>query len=137
MIGVILFDHHDDLLYVYSDDEFRNKIRSVADTLDISSKTECDDNGQLEALVVMQMFSPLLTSYRVMSHEFQNCYDGIACEDGSTIAFYERMNFLLVVVARNEINALHLVRIAFNIMHHVVGPSLSLCVKFDYAPKIK
>ncbi len=124
MIGVILFDHHDDLLYVYSDDEFRNKIKSVADSMDISNT---NSGGALEEIAVMQMFSPLLTSYRVMSHEFQNCYDAVTCEDGSSLAFYEQMNFLLVAVAsRTSINAVHLVRATFRIMQHVVGPSLSM-----------
>ena len=140
MIGIVLFDNHDDLLYVFSDDEFRGKIQSVADSLDMpleygqdGGSKKANDNG-VEAMVVMQMFSPLLTSYRVMNHEFQNYYDGITCEDGSTVAFYEKMNFLIVAVAKASINAVHLVRVSYSIMQHVVGPSLSM---YGNLPNVK
>lgn len=140
MIGIVLFDHHDDLLYVFSDDEFRSKIQSVADSMGLPSQPKDEETNEkkslisngVEAMAVMQMFSPLLTSYRVMNHEFQNYYDGITCDDGSTVAFYEKMNFLIVAVAKATINALHLVRVSYTIMQHVVGPSLSMygnCLK--------
>ena len=140
MFGVILFDNHDDLLYVYSDEEFKNKIETVAKDLNIcrnqqednlseaetiSQKSSMLKNG-VEALAVMQMFSPLLTSHRIMNEEFQNTFHNISCEDGSTLAFYEHMHFLAIAVSRSKVNAVHLVRASFDIMLHVCGPSLSM-----------
>jgi hypothetical protein len=148
MFGVILFDNHDDLLYVYSDDEFKNKIETVASELNISRNqqedhpsTEAETSQQkststmkngVEALAVMQMFSPLLTSHRIMNEEFQNTFHNIACEDGSTLAFYEHMNFLAIAVSRSKVNAVHLVRASFDIMLHVCGPSLSMYITCLY-----
>ena len=127
MIGLILFDNHDDLLYVYSDKEFRKKIECVATKLDIIDGCHSpDQETEIESIVLMQIFSPLLTSYRVMNQEFQNSYDGITCDDGSTVAFYEEMDFLLIAVAKHSINAVHLVRVCYQIMQHVCGPSFSL-----------
>jgi len=132
MIGLILFDNHDDLLYVFSDQEFRKKIETVARNLEIIScnshqdQTKPNKTTEIESIVLMQIFSPLLTSYRVMNQEFQNSYDGITCEDGSTVAFYEEMDFLLIAVAKYTINAVHLVKVCFETMQHVCGPSFSL-----------
>lgn len=129
MIGVVLFDNHDDLLFVYSDDEFKKRIHSVSNTLDMCRDEESDqdnDTRETESMILMQIFSPLLTSYRIMNQEFQNSYDCISCEDGSTVAFYEQMGFLLIAVAKSTVNAVHLARVCFNVMQHVVGPSLSV-----------
>lgn len=126
MVGVILFDNQDDLLFVYSDEDFKHKIQSAADLLDISPEGHGHAAAVNDADAVMQMFSPLLTSYRIMSHEFLNSYDGITCEDGSTVSFYEEDNYLLIVVASQTISAVHLVRVCFRIMRHVVGPSLTM-----------
>ena len=137
MFGVILFDNHDDLCYVYSDDEFKSKIERVATDLNINrpegSSDDHQETGQksttnsgVEALAVMQMFSPLLTSHRIMNEEFQNTFDSVTCEDGSTLAFYEHMNFLAIAVSMSKVNAVHLVRVSFSIMQHVCGPSLSM-----------
>ncbi|XP_046648900.1 uncharacterized protein LOC124340340 [Daphnia pulicaria] len=133
MIGVVLFDNHDDLLYVYSDREFKNRIHCVSDTLDmcaVPGEEVMDDDirsrRDAESMILMQIFSPLLTSHRIMNQEFQNSYDCIACEDGSTVAFYEQMGFLLITVARSSVNAVHLARVSFSLMQHVCGPSLSV-----------
>lgn len=129
MIGVVLFDNHDDLLFVFSDEEFKQRIHSVSDNLDMCTEDENEDDIQkkeAESMILMQIFSPLLTSYRIMNQEFQNSYDCISCEDGSTVAFYEQLGFLLIAVAKSNINAIHLARVCFNLMQHVVGPSLSV-----------
>lgn len=143
MIGVILFDNHDDLLYVFNDEEFRQRIKSVSDSLDISPPQyasfegdEGDDEAaghveetllrEAESMILMQIFSPLLTSYRIMNQQFHNSYDCISCDDGSTVAFYENQGFLLIAVAKTTVNAVHLVRVCFDIMQHVCGPSLSM-----------
>nr|CAG4636262.1 EOG090X07YB [Eubosmina coregoni]SVE69861.1 EOG090X07YB [Eubosmina coregoni] len=79
MFGVILFDNHDDLCYVYSDDEFKSKIERVATDLNINrpegSSDDHQETGQksttnsgVEALAVMQMFSPLLTLKHSETH---------------------------------------------------------------------
>ena len=133
MIGVVLFDNHDDLLYVYSDREFKNRIHCVSNTLDmcaVPGEITMDDDirsrKDAESMILMQIFSPLLTSYRIMNQEFQNSYDCVSCEDGSTVAFYEQMGFLLITVARSSVNAVHLARVCFSLMQHVCGPSLSV-----------
>jgi len=137
MIGLILFDNHDDLLYVFSDQEFRKKIETVARNLEIincnsyQDQTKPNKTTEIESIVLMQIFSPLLTSYRVMNQEFQNSYDGITCEDGSTVAFYEEMDFLLIAVAKYNINAVHLVKVCYETMQHVCGSSFSLLKHSD------
>lgn len=140
MIGVLLFDNHDDLLYVYSDGEFKNRIRCVSYTLDMwGVPGDCVQDDDIrtrmdaESMILMQIFSPLLTSYRIMSQEFQNSYDCITCEDGSTTAFYEQMGFLLIAVAKSTVNAAHLAKVCFSVMQHVCGPSLSVYVKCWYS----
>nr|CAG4651067.1 EOG090X07YB [Simocephalus serrulatus]SVE94300.1 EOG090X07YB [Simocephalus serrulatus] len=117
-----------------SDDEFKNRIHSVSDTLDMCRPEESDednDTRESESMILMQIFSPLLTSYRIMNQEFQNSYDCISCEDGSTVAFYEQMGFLLIAVAKSTVNAVHLARVCFTVMQHVVGPSLSVLKHSD------
>ncbi|XP_032785024.1 uncharacterized protein LOC116922744 isoform X1 [Daphnia magna] len=115
------------------DHEFKNRIRCVSNTLDmcaVPGEIAQDDDIRTrldaESMILMQIFSPLLTSYRIMNQEFQNSYDCITCEDGSTTAFYEQMGFLLIAVAKSTVNAAHLARVSFSVMQHVCGPSLSV-----------
>ena len=133
MIALILFDKNDDMLYVYSDTEFSSQMQNVADTMGIFVPEELADwrpsktwKSGLDPTLLMQLFSPVLTSYRIMNHQFQNSYNSITCENGATIAFHKEMDYLLLAVAKTAIHATHLVQVCFEIIQHVCGPAFSL-----------
>ncbi|RXG68506.1 hypothetical protein Avbf_08649, partial [Armadillidium vulgare] len=43
----------------------------------------------LDKDVVIQMFSPLVASYRIMKGQFKNPYESLSCEDGTKFVFQE------------------------------------------------
>nr|CAG4646341.1 EOG090X07YB [Macrothrix elegans] len=131
MIGIILFDNQSDLLYVYSDEEFKQKIKVLCNSLKVPLQAESNHDetqihqAQME-IVIIQLFSPLLASYRIMDQQFDNSYKFVSCEDDSMLAFHEQTGYLLITVAKASINASHLSRVTSSIMQHVCGPSLFL-----------
>lgn len=44
---------------------------------------------QLDPNIVVQLFSPLVTSQRIMATQFNNPYTSVSCQDGTTIVFQE------------------------------------------------
>ena len=128
MISLIVFDRHDLPIYIFTDEEFSKKIGNIAAAMGITACQESNPSFKcgLDPNVLMQLFSPALTSYRIMNQQFHNCYHGINCEDGTTVAFYREMDFLFLAVAKQTVNANHLVRVCFEIIQHVCGPALSL-----------
>lgn len=54
----------------------------------ISQESEGDDST-LSPNVIIQLFSPMVTSQRVMSCQFGNSYTFIQCQDGTNMVFDE------------------------------------------------
>lgn len=44
---------------------------------------------QLDPNIVVQLFSPLVTSQRIMATQFNNPYTSISCQDGTNVVFKE------------------------------------------------
>lgn len=134
MIGFVLFDNRDDILYFFSDREFAVKLKNVGDVMGVNGEDLYDaeyiedgsSENHLSPLILMQLFSPLLASYRIMNYQFHNTYQSIVCEDGTSVAFHEEMDFLLIAVGKNEISAYHLVKSFVDILKRVCGTSFNL-----------
>ncbi|KAF2354573.1 hypothetical protein FHG87_014669 [Trinorchestia longiramus] len=71
----------------------------------LNSPSEINDlRKAVEANVLVQLFSPLLTSHQVMDLQFDNPYTAITCHDGTTLALhkYEACVFLVIGQAEEE-----------------------------------
>lgn len=53
------------------------------------SEKEREFTGELNPDVVIQIFSPIITSQRIMGCQFGNSYVSVQCRDGTNIVFDE------------------------------------------------
>lgn len=66
---------------------------------------------QLDPNIVVQLFSPLVTSQRIMATQFNNPYTSISCQDGTNVVFkevhfYYKCILLAVVVLYSSLSNL-------------------------------
>nr|CAG4638524.1 EOG090X07YB [Cyclestheria hislopi] len=67
-----------------------------------------------------------------MNQQYHNPYHEISCEDGTSVGFHKETDFLLLAVTQLSVSATHLVKLSFELLQHICGPSLSL-FKFSKA----
>ncbi len=72
MIGLLVFDHRNDMVFHYHDAAFAERMTAAAQRLSAGCNGD-ETDGDL-GLVLNQLFQPVLASYRVMRHQFGNAY---------------------------------------------------------------
>ncbi|XKL59651.1 hypothetical protein PGB90_000667 [Kerria lacca] len=84
------------------------------------------DNVYLNPDIFMQLFSPLITSQRIMINHFSNAYSSISCFDGLNFMFSEYIGYLFVVIGYDRKDWLkRLLTVFVSIIKHVCGPNVS------------
>ncbi|KAJ8937390.1 hypothetical protein NQ318_015470 [Aromia moschata] len=93
---LLIFDHLNDIVYTKYNEKFSKHINDFAVTQGLltESPTEC----KIECDIIVQIFSPIITSHRIMNCQFGNSYSFIQCEDDLTIFFNEYMGYLFVAI---------------------------------------
>ncbi|KAA0202507.1 hypothetical protein HAZT_HAZT009280 [Hyalella azteca] len=105
MLGILIFDQLNDIIYIKSDIGFLRHVQGMAVAQGLNSPSEINDlKKAVEANILVQLFSPLLTSHQVMDLQFGNPYTAITCHDGTTLAIhkYESCVFLVIGQAEEE-----------------------------------
>ena len=54
----------------------------------------------MEGNMLMQLFSPLITSHNVMDEQFGNPYTSITCNDNTTICLQKFQDCVIILVGR-------------------------------------
>ncbi|KAB7507108.1 hypothetical protein Anas_05987, partial [Armadillidium nasatum] len=84
ILGLLIFDYLNDIVYVKCNKKFVHHVQKLATCLDKD--------------VVIQMFSPLVASYRIMKGQFKNPYESLSCEDGTKFVFQEYSSHLFLCI---------------------------------------
>ncbi|KFM82130.1 hypothetical protein X975_20563, partial [Stegodyphus mimosarum] len=103
MKGIIMFDNLNDLTFFDVDEELSQHVQHLASKdglLEFSSFKNSD--GVVDKNVIMQLFSPLIASYKVMQAQFGNKYKYIESEDGVLLVFDEISNYIVISICDNE-----------------------------------
>ncbi|XP_035228315.1 Hermansky-Pudlak syndrome 1 protein homolog isoform X2 [Stegodyphus dumicola] len=103
MKGIIMFDNLNDLTFFDVDEELSQHVQYLASKdglLEFSSFKNSD--GIVDKNVIMQLFSPLIASYKVMQAQFGNKYKYIESEDGVLLVFDEISNYIVISICDNE-----------------------------------
>ncbi|XP_076372151.1 Hermansky-Pudlak syndrome 1 protein isoform X1 [Tachypleus tridentatus] len=113
MKGYLIFDNLNDLIFIKTDHSMKKHLQRAAaqnglvETNDDSGSFDyvCDETGEdtqgdvdISRNVIVQLFSPLVTSQRVMLGQFMNLYTLVECSDGILMAFKEYLGFLFICV---------------------------------------
>ncbi|XP_042205660.1 uncharacterized protein LOC121854914 [Homarus americanus] len=134
MLAVLIFDQLNDVVYLRCDHKFVGHVRSMAASQGLLSEAVVDPDqvAQLDPNIVVQLFSPLVTSQRIMTTQFNNPYTSVSCQDGTTVVFKEYAGYLFVGVGHQEESHLQrIISITIRIVQLIVGPCVTTLKKSD------
>ncbi|KAL1123010.1 hypothetical protein AAG570_003334 [Ranatra chinensis] len=124
---LLVFDHLNDLLYSKCDSKFVRHVRKLGRVQGFTQEEDGDDENELNVNFVIQLFSPIVTSQRIMSSQFGNSYTSIQCQDGTNMVFDEYMGYLFVNMGFEEIDWLkRMLGVFIALVQHLCGPDVSM-----------
>ncbi|XP_043221718.1 Hermansky-Pudlak syndrome 1 protein homolog isoform X2 [Amphibalanus amphitrite] len=129
MLGVIIFDRLNDVMFSHGDEKFEEHIRCMAARNGLFypaySDTMPETRGE-RADVLLQLFSPFLASQRIMAMEFRDPYSEVECEDGLVMVFHEYLTYQCLCLSRHStLSPRKYVSAAVSLAKLLCGPVLS------------
>ncbi|XP_050735263.1 BLOC-3 complex member HPS1-like isoform X2 [Eriocheir sinensis] len=134
MLAVLIFDQLNDVVYLRCDHKFVRHVRAMAHAQRLlgDGQVDLDLVTQLDPNIVVQLFSPLVTSQRIMATQFNNPYTSISCQDGTNVVFKEYAGYLFVGVGNQEESQLQrIVSVAIRMVQLIVGPCVTILKKSE------
>ncbi|XP_032678841.1 Hermansky-Pudlak syndrome 1 protein homolog isoform X2 [Odontomachus brunneus] len=129
MRGILIFNQLNDVLFSKCDKDFADHIRRLARTQGLLDENE--DIGTTDSTpspnVIMQLFSPIVTSQRVMTSQFGNSYTSMKCQDGTNMVFDEYIGHTFVYIAMEDMELMRRTAgVCVSIVRHVCGPDIAV-----------
>lgn len=128
MRGILVFNHLNDVLFSKCDKKFVRHIKKLAKTQGLLSESEDeeDTSDSPSANIIMQLFSPIVTSQQIMSSQFGNSYTSMKCEDGTNMVFDEFMGNTFIYISTKEVDLMkRILGIFISITRLICGPDVS------------
>ncbi|KAK9303720.1 hypothetical protein QLX08_004715 [Tetragonisca angustula] len=129
MKGILIFDHLNDVLFTKCNKKFANHIQKLAKIQGLISENKDIDNDEskLNPNIIMQLFSPIVTSQHVMASQFGNSYTSMRCHDGTNMVFDEFMGYTFIYISMNEVELMkRTLGVCVSIVRHVCGPDVAI-----------
>lgn len=129
MKGILIFDHLNDVLFMKCNKKFANHIQKLAKIQGLISeiKDENNEDSILNPNIIMQLFSPIVTSQHVMASQFGNSYTSMRCHDGTNMVFDEFMGYTFIYISMDEIELMkRTLGVYVAIVRHVCGPDVAV-----------
>ncbi|KAJ4431514.1 hypothetical protein ANN_20112 [Periplaneta americana] len=88
------------------------------------------DDEDISPNVLIQLFSPIVTSQQLMHCQFGNSYTSVQCRDGTNMVFDQYMGYLFLHIGLNDVNWLQrMLGIFITVVKHLCGPNVSVLKK--------
>lgn len=126
MRGIIIFDFSSDVIYHRFSEDFNKRLLELA-----IEQTLIEANDEKVKFVtpdiLVQIFSPLINSQRIMSCEFNNSYASIQLENDFNCAFEEFIGYLFMFIGNEQVDFLQRAAgVSIALGKRICGPDLSL-----------
>ncbi|XP_018394789.1 PREDICTED: Hermansky-Pudlak syndrome 1 protein homolog [Cyphomyrmex costatus] len=130
MRAILIFDHLNDVLFVKCNKKFAIHIMKLARIQGLLD----DDKGiiDLEESIpspnmIMQLFSPIVTSQHVMASQFGNSYTSMKFQDGTNMVFDEYIGYTFIYIAAKDVELMRrTLGVCVSIVRHVCGPDIAI-----------
>ncbi|GJQ86235.1 hypothetical protein Trydic_g8935 [Trypoxylus dichotomus] len=120
---ILLFDFTNDIIYTKYNKKFALHINEFAKSEGLLP--EDHSSSKISANVLVQIFSPIVTSQRIMSCQFGNSYTAIQCEEGINIIFEEYMGYLFLSIGNDDIPSMkRFLSTCVTIVRYICGPNV-------------
>ncbi|XP_031640635.1 Hermansky-Pudlak syndrome 1 protein [Contarinia nasturtii] len=126
MDGLFVFDQQNDIIFTQLNDEINRKLYELAKKQELIPN-DVIESGEIDTNVVVQLFSPIIASQRIMFCQFDNSYTSIQLEDNLNFVFEEFLGFLFVSIATESVDyQQRYVGICIAFIKHLCGPDIYL-----------
>ncbi|XP_075223124.1 Hermansky-Pudlak syndrome 1 protein isoform X4 [Lycorma delicatula] len=125
---ILIFDNLNDVLFAKYNRKFDNHMQKLGLLQGLISPRGNDSpsDGALNTNLLIQLFSPVVTSQRIMSTQFGNSYSSIQCQNGTNIVFDEYMGFLFLCIGIDSLICLqHVLSVFISFVRHICGPDVT------------
>ncbi|XP_029156975.1 Hermansky-Pudlak syndrome 1 protein homolog isoform X1 [Nylanderia fulva] len=130
MRAILIFDHLNDVLFAKYNKKFANHILKLAKMqglLDDDKDTKDLENSIPSPNIIMQLFSPIVTSQHVMASQFGNSYTSMKFQDGTNMVFDEYIGYTFIYIATKEVELMRrTLGVCVSIVRHVCGPDIAI-----------
>ncbi|XP_060521851.1 BLOC-3 complex member HPS1 isoform X2 [Cylas formicarius] len=117
---LLIFDHLNDIIFMKYDDPFENHIKKFA--LSEGLLLEGDFDAPLNRNIIIQLFSPIVTSHRIMHCQFGNSYTSMKFKDELKMLFNEFMGYLFLGMTSDENDGF--LNICITFVRYLCGPDV-------------
>ncbi|XP_015121031.1 Hermansky-Pudlak syndrome 1 protein homolog [Diachasma alloeum] len=126
MRGILIFDHLNDVLFTKCNRKFSKHVHNLGKIQGLIPDDEDEESWKLSANVIMQLFSPVVTSQQVMASQFGNSYTSMQCQDGTNMVFDDAMGYTFIYVSTDDVEFMkRTLGICVMIVSHVCGPDVA------------
>ncbi|CAD7088595.1 unnamed protein product [Hermetia illucens] len=125
MDGIIIFDHLNDVVFKKLNAELLVKLRETALSQELISADDKTDEEVIDNNVIIQLFSPITNSQRIMFCQFDNTYTSFQCENDLNFVFDEFLGYLFLKIGSKSLDLLRRdIAVSITIAKHICGPDL-------------
>lgn len=123
---ILIFDQLNDLLYIKCNTKFVKCAWKLARAQGLVPERSGGEQ-KLTSNIIIQLFSPIVTSQRIMTGQFGNSYSSIQCENGSNMVFNEYMGYLLMQIGTEPVSSLtRSLGVCTSFVKYLCGPNVPL-----------
>ncbi|XP_014599248.1 PREDICTED: Hermansky-Pudlak syndrome 1 protein homolog isoform X1 [Polistes canadensis] len=129
MKGILIFDNLNDVLFTKCDKKFAFHIQKLARAQGLITENKNADDMDPRPCpnIIMQLFSPIVTSQYAMASQFGNSYTSMKCQDGTNMVFDEYMGYTFIYVGIEDIELMkRTLGVCVSIVRHVCGPDVTI-----------
>lgn len=122
---LMIFDHLNDIIFNECDKNFLERINNIAKNDHILNVDNEPISEEVQANILIHLFSPVITSQRIMMGQFGNSYTFIKCYENMTICMDEYMGFLFVYISNEDIsNIKRYLNVSIAMTRYLCGPDV-------------
>ncbi|XP_055595934.1 BLOC-3 complex member HPS1 isoform X2 [Uranotaenia lowii] len=126
MEGVLIFDQSNDLIYQNVNDALRAKLTRHAIDLGLLEDEKRDSRKPLDCNVLVQIFSPLVASQRIMMCQFDNAYTSVQMESNLNLVFDEFLGYLFIQISNKDVDTIRReLGVCICLLKHICGPNIN------------
>uniref|UniRef100_A0A1B0BJL7 FUZ/MON1/HPS1 third Longin domain-containing protein n=1 Tax=Glossina palpalis gambiensis TaxID=67801 RepID=A0A1B0BJL7_9MUSC len=107
MNGLIVFNNANDVVYHKFNDKLAKHIYKIASIQGLLSESfDTSTAAPIDSNIILQIFSPIINSQRIMHCQFDNTYASFQCENDLNFVFGELLGYQFVKVAQRSVEVL-------------------------------
>ncbi|XP_037938368.1 Hermansky-Pudlak syndrome 1 protein-like [Teleopsis dalmanni] len=103
MNGLIVFNSANDVVFQQFNAALSEKVKDIAIKQGLLDE---DANGAVDGNIILQIFSPVINSQRIMHFQFDNTYASFECENGLNFTFGELLGCTFIKIGQKPVKTL-------------------------------